>query len=287
MPEARKRPCTICRRWFRPDPRIGARQRACNAPQWQTARRQKTLASWRDLNPCYAIAWRIDRRATQLPQPPEPLRLPGPLDQLPWEFANDQFGAQGADFIGVMGALILQAAKDQLSPYLIDPTRFTGTLPAPPEKTSPGFKHTESRAGDDATGVSPTGPAMGAFASPRAAPAAPIAGVAGCQRPADAHRGGCFPRQPRPLPGDRRPQARGRARTTRPGHGRGHGLANERCRSFAAVEIAAQRPARQRRLLASLADSGQQTPIVVVVSQDSRDRYLVIDGHKRVAAITR
>jgi ParB family transcriptional regulator, chromosome partitioning protein len=42
---------------------------------------------------------------------------------------------------------------------------------------------------------------------------------------------------------------------------------------------------RQRRLLASLADSGQQTPIVVVVSQGNRERYLVIDGHKRVAAL--
>ncbi len=44
-------------------------------------------------------------------------------------------------------------------------------------------------------------------------------------------------------------------------------------------------PHRQRRLLASLADSGQQTPIVVVVSQEGRERYLVIDGHKRVAAL--
>src|SRR5450759_547988 len=44
-------------------------------------------------------------------------------------------------------------------------------------------------------------------------------------------------------------------------------------------------PLRQRRLLASLAESGQQTPIVVVVSKDNRDRYLVIDGHKRVAAL--
>jgi ParB family chromosome partitioning protein len=44
-------------------------------------------------------------------------------------------------------------------------------------------------------------------------------------------------------------------------------------------------PHRQRRLLASLADSGQQTPIVVVVSEDNRQRYLVIDGHKRVAAL--
>jgi len=44
-------------------------------------------------------------------------------------------------------------------------------------------------------------------------------------------------------------------------------------------------PHRQRRLLASLADSGQQTPIVVVVSPDDCNRYLVIDGHKRVAAL--
>jgi ParB family transcriptional regulator, chromosome partitioning protein len=44
-------------------------------------------------------------------------------------------------------------------------------------------------------------------------------------------------------------------------------------------------PHRHRRLLASLADSGQQTPIVVVVSKDNRDRYLVIDGHKRIAAL--
>ena len=44
-------------------------------------------------------------------------------------------------------------------------------------------------------------------------------------------------------------------------------------------------PHRQRRLLASLADSGQQTPIVVVVSKEDSQRYLVIDGHKRIAAL--
>ena len=107
-------------------------------------------------------------------QPPELLRLRAPLNQLPGEFAKDQFGAQGADFIGVMGALILRTTKDQLSPYLIDPAGLPGTLPALPEKTSPGFAHTESRAGDDATGVFSTGPAMGASPSPRAAPAAPV-----------------------------------------------------------------------------------------------------------------
>src|SRR5215471_6058087 len=42
-------------------------------------------------------------------------------------------------------------------------------------------------------------------------------------------------------------------------------------------------PARQRRLLASLAEVGQQTPIVVVVAAEGQtDRYLVIDGYKRL-----
>jgi len=44
-------------------------------------------------------------------------------------------------------------------------------------------------------------------------------------------------------------------------------------------------PARQRRLLASLADSGQQTPIVVVVAEGQAERYVVIDGYKRIAAL--
>jgi ParB/RepB/Spo0J family partition protein len=44
-------------------------------------------------------------------------------------------------------------------------------------------------------------------------------------------------------------------------------------------------PARQRRLLASLAESGQQIPIVVVAAEGQADRYVVIDGYKRIAAL--
>src|SRR6202051_1143184 len=49
--------------------------------------------------------------------------------------------------------------------------------------------------------------------------------------------------------------------------------------------LRARHPARQRRLLASLADSGQQTPIVVVAAEGHTDRYVVIDGYKRLAAL--
>ena len=46
-----------------------------------------------------------------------------------------------------------------------------------------------------------------------------------------------------------------------------------------------RQPQRQGRLMASLAESGQQTPIVVVLSTGERERYLVIDGYKRIAAL--
>ena len=46
------------------------------------------------------------------------------------------------------------------------------------------------------------------------------------------------------------------------------------------------RPARERRLLASLAESGQQAPIVVV-SDATADRFVVIDGYKRIRCLRR
>ena len=44
------------------------------------------------------------------------------------------------------------------------------------------------------------------------------------------------------------------------------------------AHLRVRHPARQRRLLASLAESGQQTPIVVVAADSQADRYVVIDG---------
>lgn len=127
MPEARKRPCSICRRWFRPHPRVGARQRACSNPGCQCARRRQTQADWRAHNPEYAAGYRIQQRAAR-EQPPERLRLPAPLNQLPWDLAKDEFGSQGADFLAVMGALLVRTAKDQFHTYPVDPTTVSSAL---------------------------------------------------------------------------------------------------------------------------------------------------------------
>jgi len=47
------------------------------------------------------------------------------------------------------------------------------------------------------------------------------------------------------------------------------------------------RPEREKRLLASLAERGQQVPIVVIALAGEPNRFLVIDGHKRIRALRR
>ena len=111
---ASRRPCCYCRKWFRLDPRVGARQRACSvgAP-CQLKSRARTQAAWRAANPDYAGRRQMQARA-EMERPPEPLLVPRPLDRLPWELAQDEFGVQGADFIGKLGRLLVRHTKDQM-----------------------------------------------------------------------------------------------------------------------------------------------------------------------------
>jgi hypothetical protein len=127
MPALRKRPCSICRHWFRPDPRVGVRQRACGKPECQAARRKKAQAPWRAKNPDYAAGYRLQRRSAQ-ERAPEPLRVPAPLNRLPWDVAKDAIGGKATDFLGVMSALLVRSAKDEIRLHLLDPTRVPGAL---------------------------------------------------------------------------------------------------------------------------------------------------------------
>lgn len=47
------------------------------------------------------------------------------------------------------------------------------------------------------------------------------------------------------------------------------------------------RPDRERRLLASLAEHGQQVPVVIVAIAGEPNRFVVIDGYKRIRALRR
>lgn len=111
----KKRPCCICRRWFYPDRRVGARQRACSERSCQEARRAQTQASWRRRNPDYFTARRLQARRVDKEEGAvlEPLQLPPPLSHLPWDIAQDEFGPVGTDFIAHLGRVLLRSGQDQ------------------------------------------------------------------------------------------------------------------------------------------------------------------------------
>jgi hypothetical protein len=127
----KKRPCSICRRWFQPDRRVGSRQRACNRAECQADRRRGTQANWRRRNPEYYHERRLQERAERAraadeaasnpkkakgvepPRRPEPLRLGGVLRAVPWAFAQDEIGVQTTDLIAAVAKVLLKAAQDQ------------------------------------------------------------------------------------------------------------------------------------------------------------------------------
>jgi hypothetical protein len=114
----RKRPCAICRRWFQPDPRVGTRQRVCSQGACQLNRRRRKQADWRTRNPEYFVARRLQERAAEKRDPE--LRLPPPLSRLPWDLAQSQFGAEGADFLGEFGKLIIGSTQSQRKAQVAD-----------------------------------------------------------------------------------------------------------------------------------------------------------------------
>jgi len=105
---------------------VGARQRACSKP-CSEALRKKTQTRWREANAGYAIAWRIERRATAAESPPP--RVPAPLSRLPWDLAKDEFGTQGADFIGAFGRLVVGVAKDEMRGQVAEISAESAALP--------------------------------------------------------------------------------------------------------------------------------------------------------------
>jgi hypothetical protein len=115
----RKRPCSICRRWFRPDARTTRHQRVCSRAECQKERRRRTQASWRERNPEYGASYRLDQRR-RVGERAEPLRMPAPLDKVPWQVAKDVMGAEATELLGVSSRLILGAAKDVIRAHLAE-----------------------------------------------------------------------------------------------------------------------------------------------------------------------
>jgi len=126
-PRPKSRPCTICRRWFTPSPKLKARQRACG-PECSAQLRKRQQADWHQRNPGYAAQRRADVAAAKLNEAwsaPEREakagRILGPAppfyDRVPWDIAKTSMGAEGLVLMAYFGRLATQHAKTAMDAY--------------------------------------------------------------------------------------------------------------------------------------------------------------------------
>ena len=81
-------------------------------------RQRAQQARWRATNPDYFVARRLLERAegsaSEGPAPPRP------LDRLPWDIAQMEFGVQGAAFIEETARLLLRTQQSQRRAQAVD-----------------------------------------------------------------------------------------------------------------------------------------------------------------------
>lgn len=141
-----KKPCSVCRRWFVADPRVGKRQRTCGGA-CREKQRQRTQAEWRARNPTYWTELRLGERVEQLRKrsggPPAdgstdgsdgtgdggdarvaargPTRPPPQeMAKVPWDMAQDAFGAQGVVLIAFLLRLTLRGVQDAMRTHVTE-----------------------------------------------------------------------------------------------------------------------------------------------------------------------
>lgn len=95
----RKKPCSICGRWFLPDVRLGGRQRTCGARECRIACKAKSQARWRERNPDYQADRRLRAQVRAAESEPAGRRLSAPpafMAALPWRQVKTLMGAKTA-----------------------------------------------------------------------------------------------------------------------------------------------------------------------------------------------
>lgn len=68
-------------------------------------------------------------RAAAKGKPVDPLPVPAPLAHLPWDLAQEEFDTQGADFIAVLGRVLLVATREELRSQVLGMIRRFGRVP--------------------------------------------------------------------------------------------------------------------------------------------------------------
>src|SRR3954467_4005740 len=111
----KKRPCSVCRRWFLPDARVGARQKACGDAECQRARHREADRAWHARHRDYdrGRRWQVAVDAAKAGSPPPPPYRPPPLAGVPWDVAQDAMKPEVVVILAGVSRVLALHAQDE------------------------------------------------------------------------------------------------------------------------------------------------------------------------------
>lgn len=113
----RKRPCRVCRRWFRPDPRQKDRQYVCDRKECQRERHRRNCEDWHRRNPDYD---RETRLRSRLKRGKERVgAVAEPSQGINWGDARDAIGLEPLVVIDEVTKVTLDLVRDALFSQLL------------------------------------------------------------------------------------------------------------------------------------------------------------------------
>lgn len=132
----KKRPCRICRKWFVPNPRVGARQKTCGAKECKDKWHAKKCGQWNRQNRSYFQGIHLSKKlqavknqeatlGKSLPQVPKS----GTPPKLPQDVIQDVIGRQEFVIVKYMAQVLLRSVQDVIRLQHSDIPEKAGRLP--------------------------------------------------------------------------------------------------------------------------------------------------------------
>jgi len=117
--QSRKRPCSVCGKWFEPNPRKRGCQRTCGNPVCRKTQRSRTQRGWRGRNPLARITWELDQLTDDIEQMQiehnhlEPHKT-APAMKVHHGSAKDAFVVERPVLMELLARLLPKTAKDAI-----------------------------------------------------------------------------------------------------------------------------------------------------------------------------
>jgi hypothetical protein len=122
-----KRPCRVCKRWFRPDARLGDRQKTCGNATCKREWHRRKCAEWNEKNSEYTKANALHRKIEAAKNQQASSGGPGSL--LPRRYVKEVIEVQLVVILEYLGQQLLRRQQEVIKRQAVVNNRQSGRLP--------------------------------------------------------------------------------------------------------------------------------------------------------------